>query len=105
MLVFVKKYVTECEVCTHTKNRNQAPSSPLQSNTVPDAPWQIISCDLITQLTKSAGFDAIFVVVDRLTKQAHFLPTTSDVDAPEIAELFLNGIWKLHGTPREVISD
>ena len=105
MSVFVEKYVTGCEVCARTKNRNQAPSGPLQPNTVPDAPWQIISCDLITQLPKSAGYDAIFVVVDRLTKQAHFLPTTSEVDAPEIAELFLNGIWKLHGTPCEVISD
>jgi hypothetical protein len=52
-----------------------------------------------------SGYDAIFVIVDSLTKQAHFLPTTSDVDAPGIAELFLNGVWKLYGTPKEVISD
>ena len=105
MSVFVEKYVTGCETCTRTKNRNHQPSGPLQPNAVPRSPWEIISCDLITQLPKSSGYDAIFVVVDRLTKQAHFLPTTSDVDSPGIAELFLNGIWKLHGTPKEVISD
>lgn len=105
MSVFVEKYVTGCNKCARTKNRNQQAHGLLQPNTVPNAPWQIISCDLITQLPQSSGYDAILVVVDRLTKQAHFVPTTSDVDAPGIAELFLSSVWKLHGTPREVISD
>lgn len=105
MSVYVEKYVTGCDKCARTKNRSQQTYGPLQPNAVPDGPWQIITCDLITQLPKSSGYDAIFVVVDRLTKQAHFIPTTSDVDAPGIGDLFLNHIWKLHGTPREVISD
>ena len=68
--------------------------------------WICISMDLITALPKVVGnFDAIFVVIDRLTKQAHFLPTTSEVDAAGIADLFISAIWKLHGTPKEVISD
>ena len=105
MSVYVEKYVSGCDKCQRTKNRNQRTHGLLQPNTVPTAPWQIISCDLITQLPKSSGFDAIFVVVDRLTKQAHFIPTTSDVDSPGIADLFVSSVWKYHGTPREVISD
>ena len=105
MSVFVEKYVTGCDTCTHTKNRHQQVHGPLQPNATPTASWQTISCDLITQLPKSSGYDAIFVIIDRLTKQAHFIPTTSNVDAPGIAKLFLMHIWKLHGTPREVISD
>ena len=105
MSVYVEKYVQGCEVCMRTKNHTHQPFGPLHPNSVPTAPWQIISCNLITQLPKSSGYDAIFVVVDRLTKQAHFLPTTSEVDAPTIAELFLTSVWKLHGTPKEVISD
>jgi transposase InsO family protein len=105
MSVFIEKYVSGCETCARTKNRHQSPAGLLQPNSVPTAPWQIISCDLITQLPKSSGFDAIFVVVDRLTKQAHFIPTMSSVDSPGIAELFLTLVWKLHGTPKEVISD
>ena len=99
MSVYVEKYVTGCDKCSRTKNRSQQSHGLLQPNTVPTAPWQIISCDLITQLPKSSGYDAIFVVVDRLTKQAHFLPTTSDVTSPGIADLFISSIWKLHGTP------
>ena len=105
MSTFIEKYVTGCDTCSQTKNRTHQPFGPLKPNTVPTAPWQIISCDLITQLPKSAEFDAILVVVDRLTKQAHFLPTTSEVDAAGIADLFISAIWKLHGTPKEVISD
>ena len=105
MSVYVEKYVSGCDKCQRTKNRNQPTHGLLQPNSVPTAPWQIISCDLITQLPKSSGYDAIFVVVDRLTKQAHFIPTTSNVDSPGIANLFVAYVWKLHGTPREVISD
>jgi hypothetical protein len=53
----------------------------------------------------SEGFDSIFVVVDRYTKQTHLIPTTKDVDAEGIAKIFLNHVWKHHGTPKKVISD
>ena len=51
------------------------------------------------------GYDAILMVVDSFTKMAHFIPTREDIDAPGVAELFLNYIWKLHGTPDSVVSD
>ena len=45
------------------------------------------------------------MVVDRLTKEAHFISTTSDVDAERTADIFLQNVWKYHGTPKQVISD
>ena len=51
------------------------------------------------------GNDAVMVVVDRLSKQAHAVPTTSDVTASGVAWLFRDHVWKLHGLPEEVISD
>jgi len=71
---------------------------------VPDCHWQIILVDLIMELPQSQGYDAIMVVVDRLSKRAHIIPTTSDVMASGVARLFRDHVWKLHGLPEEVIS-
>src|SRR3984957_10122066 len=51
------------------------------------------------------GYDSILVVVDSFTKMAHFIPTRKDINAPGVAELFLNYIWKLHGTPNNIVLD
>ena len=105
MSTFVEKYVSGCDTCARTKNASQQPLGPLQPNSVPQGPWQDITCDFITQLPPSGEYDAIFVVVDRLTKQVHFAPTRSNVTAEQTADLFIEHVWKLHGTPRKVISD
>src|SRR5882672_9169846 len=74
-------------------------------NRVPDRHWQVISVNLITELPPSRGYDAIMVVVDRLSKRTHVIPTMSDVTAAGVAILFWDHVWKLHGLPEEVISD
>ena len=51
------------------------------------------------------GYDSILIIVDSMTKMAHFIPTREDIDARGVAELFLNYVWKLHGTPESVVSD
>ena len=61
--------------------------------------------DTIDRLPKSKDFDAILVVVDRLTKMAHFIPTTSDVTSKGIASLFYHHIFSKHGTPTDIVSD
>jgi len=78
------------------------PHGPLKPNKILEGPWQTITCDLIIDLPVSEGFDSIFVVIDRYTKQTHLIP---DVDAEGIAKIFLNHVWKHHGTPKQVISD
>ena len=61
--------------------------------------------DFIEWLPVSEGFDTILVVVDRLTKMAHFIPTRSDIDAPQLAKIFLQNIFTKHGTPADIVSD
>ena len=62
--------------------------------------------DLIVELPKTNdGYDAIITIVDRLTKMAHFIPTTTTVTAKQVANLFINNIFKLHGVPQDIISD
>ena len=62
--------------------------------------------DLITQLPKTKdGHDAIVVFVDRLSKMVHFQPTVTSASAPDIAKIFFNTIFRLHGMPTAIISD
>ena len=56
-------------------------------------------------LTSSEGFDSIFVVVDRLTKMAHFVPCNKTVTDKETARLFIDNMYKYHGLPDDIISD
>ena len=64
-----------------------------------------MSYDLIVELPPSNGFDAIMVTVDRNTKMGHFIPTTSDVSAEGVADLFVTHIWSKHGLPDRTVSD
>src|SRR6185369_5885441 len=106
MIKDVKKYIGSCDTCQRNKGTNQQPAGLLQPLAIPNQRWEQISMDFITQLpTTQQGHDAIFVVVDRLTKRAHFIPTHTSVTAPEVATLFLNTIFKDHGIPRTIISD
>ena len=105
MTTFVKHYVTGCDMCQRMKNRPQQPFGPLLPNKVPEGPWEVITIDLITQLTESDGFNAICVVVDRLTKRAHFYAITNQFSARDLAQLLYDKVYPLHGLPLQIISD
>jgi hypothetical protein len=76
---------------------------------VPERPWQEVSLDFITQLPSSCigttEYDAVLVVVDRYTKIAKFLLTTTDLAAPEFAALFHENIELKYSSPRGIVSD
>jgi hypothetical protein len=73
---------------------------------IPDAPWQSISMDSIIKLPLSKGFDSILVIVDRLTKMAHFIPYMEHgFDAPNLASVYQQHIFRLHGFPEDIVSD
>jgi len=74
-------------------------------NSIPEKPWMHISADFITKLPLAQGYDSILVVVDRLTKMVHFIPTTEKTSAEGLARLFRDNVWKLHGLPESIISD
>ena len=102
---YIAKYVKACDLCNHTKTFPASPIGKLLPNCIPDHKWQVISVDLIMELPTSHGHNALLIVVDHLSKRAHVIPTTSDVNSVGIARLFRDHIWKLHGLPEEVISD
>jgi len=74
-------------------------------NSIPEKPWMHISADFITKLPLAQGYDSILVVVDRLTKMVHFIPTMEKTLAEELARLFRDNVWKLHRLPKSIISD
>ena len=71
----------------------------------PEGPWKEISIDIIGPLLKSNRNDAIVVIVDRFTKMIHLKATTINVSSKEIAKIYQNEIWKLHGVLRAILSD
>ena len=75
---------------------------PLQPS---EEPWQDISTDFIVHLLQSQSYNAIFIVVDRFSKTAHFIPTQTQINAPDLAKLFLDNIFRIHGFPRSIVSD
>jgi len=83
----------------------QAPAGKLMLNSIPEKPWSHISVDFITKLPLAQVYDSILVVVDRLTKMAHFIPTTEKTTAGGLARLFRDNVWKLHGLLESIISD
>lgn len=101
----VKELVRSCDICQRCKNENVAYLGLLQPLNIPDEACQGISMDFIEGLSKSQHMEIILVVVDWLTKYAHFLALTHPYNAETVAELFMESIYKLHGLPRSIIFD
>jgi len=102
----IQRYIKSCDSCQRNKATNQKPAGLLQPLPIPDKNWEHVSLDLIGPLPSTAnGFDCIVTVVDKLSKMAHFIPTTITVDAPGLAKLMMNNVFKLHGFPVAFISD
>jgi len=74
-------------------------------NAIPEKPWSHISADFITKLPLAQGYDMILVVCDRFSKMAHFIATTERTSAEDLARLFQDQVWKLHGLPESIVSD
>jgi len=72
---------------------------------MPNRPWEIISMDLITQFPKSNGYNTICVIVDRLTKRAHFIPINNQFSSKDMAQLLRDKVYPLHRLPLQIISD
>jgi hypothetical protein len=91
--------------CQQNKSEQTHPARLLQPLPIPEQKWESISMDFIIGLPHVQGKDCIFVVVDRLTKFAHFFAIPSDYKAIQVAELFFREIFRLHGKPKQIVSD
>ncbi|GKA27699.1 reverse transcriptase domain-containing protein [Tanacetum coccineum] len=99
-------YVSRCLTCLKVKAEHQRPSGLLQQPEIPEWKWEGIAMDFVTKLPRtSSGHDTIWVIVDRLTKSAHFLPMREDYKMDRLARLYLNEIVARHGVPISIISD
>ena len=101
----VKQYVEGCDACQKNKNCIEQLVGKLIPNSIPKKPQTYISADFITKLPLAQGYDSILVVVNRLTKIVHFIPTIEKILAEGLARLFRDNVWKLHGLPESIISD
>ena len=101
----IKQFVSECEVCQRHKGETVASPGPLQPLPIPVEAWTDISMDFINGLPSSHGKTTIFVVVDCLTKYAHFYLVAHPYTALTTAQLFMDNIVKLHEVPQSIVSD
>ncbi|GJS84953.1 reverse transcriptase domain-containing protein [Tanacetum coccineum] len=102
----IAEYVSKCLTCLKVKAEHQRPSGLLQQPEIPVWKWEGIAMDFVTKLPRtSSGHDTIWVIMDRLTKSAHFLPMREDYKMERLARLYLNEIVARHGVPISIISD
>jgi len=102
----IAKYVFECNICRRVKASHLKPAGTLQPLSIPEWKWEDISMDFIVGLPRTQkGYDSIWVVVDRLTKSAHFIPVNTCYPTRRYAQLYIERILCLHGIPKTIISD
>src|SRR5512147_818026 len=101
----VDRYVQNCHICQRSRTSRHAPYGILRPLPIPQAPWQDISMDYVTGLPWSNGSNTILVVMDRLTKQRHLIPTRDTSNAEDLAIVYVKNVAKLHGLPKTIISD
>ncbi|WVZ49115.1 LOW QUALITY PROTEIN: hypothetical protein U9M48_000496 [Paspalum notatum var. saurae] len=102
----VAEYVALCDICQRVKAEHQRPARLLQPLKIPEWKWEEIGMDFIVGLLRTqSGFDSIWVVVDRLTKVAHFIPVKTTYSGAKLAELYISRIVCLHGVPKKIVSN
>ena len=101
----VKQYMEECDACQRNKNCTEQPVGKLMPNLILEKPQTHILADFITKLPLAQGYNLILVVVNRLTKMVHFIPTTEKTSAEGLTRLFRDNVQKLHGLSESIILD
>ena len=101
---WVRNYIRTCDVCPRNKTPRHKKHGRLQPFDIPYRPWEHISMDFITDLPKVNNYNQIWVIVDRFTKMAHFIPLKSR-EAKTLAKAFVKEVWRLHGLPYGIVSD
>ncbi|GJT30783.1 reverse transcriptase domain-containing protein [Tanacetum coccineum] len=102
----IATYVSKCLTCAKVKAEHQRPSGLLQQPEIPEWKWESITMNFITKLPRTRnGHDVIWVVIDRLTKSAHFLAIREDYSTEKLERLYTDEIIARHEVPVSIISD
>jgi hypothetical protein len=100
------RYVSKCDTCQKDKAEYMKPGGLLQPLSIPEWKWDDFSMDFIVGLPMTAHkFDSIWVIADRLSKSAHFIPVHTHYDVRRYAEIYIAHVVCLHGVPKMIISD
>jgi hypothetical protein len=106
MKIEIALYVAKCDICQRVKVVHLKSAGRLQPLPIPAWKWEDISMDFIVGLPKtSSGYDSIWVIVDLLTKSAHFIPAKSNCPVLTCAQLYIARVVSLHGVPKTIVSD
>ena len=99
-------YVARCDTCSRVKADHLKPAGLLQPLSILGWKWEEISMEFIIGLSPTQkGFDSIWVIVDHLTKSAHFIPVSTRYLPHQYAKLYVTHVVCLHGVPRTIVSD
>ncbi|KAI2645473.1 Transposon Tf2-11 polyprotein [Labeo rohita] len=101
----VQLYVQACNTCARSKTNNTPSTGELQPLPIPKRPWSHISIDFVTGLPESLGKNTILTIVDRFSKAVHLVALTGLPSAKTTAELILEHVVRLHGFPKDIVSD
>jgi transposase InsO family protein len=101
----VQTFVHQCTVCQQAKVEHTKLPGLLQPLPVPSQAWEVVSMDFVEGLPTSDRFNAVLVVIDKFSKYGHFISIHHPYTAIQIAKLFLDHVYKLHGLPKAIISD
>jgi hypothetical protein len=101
----IRNFVVECDVCQCNKGETVKSLGTLQLLPIPLAIWKDIYMDFITGLPKSRNKSVIMVVVDRLSKYAHFCALQHPFTTSIVAQIFMDQVFKLHGMSHSIVSD
>jgi hypothetical protein len=99
------EYVALCDTCQRVKAEHQRPAKLLQPLKIPEWKWEEIGMDFIVRLPHTqAGYDLIWVIVDRLAKVAHFIPVKTTYSGAKLEELYMSRIMCLHRVTKKIMS-
>jgi hypothetical protein len=102
----IEHYMASCDTCSRVKIEHQKPVGFLNLLEILVWKWEDISMDFIVGLPRTPkGNDSVWVIVDRLTKVAHFVSVKTRYAIEKLADLYLEHILRLHGAPRSIVSD
>ena len=100
----ISEYVAKCLTCQQVKAKHQVPSGLLNPLPIPHWKWDNITMDFVSNFPLTQRkHDAIWVIVDKLTKSAHFLHIRLDYSMDRLADLYMNEIVRLHGIPVSIV--